>query len=105
MSICKNSGIFYKQILIQNTGRLKVFFRRPCCATWFLRSVSVFLILSARSRLSEHFPAAMGVPGCQPAIADIFCLAVTGWSWHERLDRAAVLPSCMAYPPNKLTFT
>jgi hypothetical protein len=25
MSICKNSGIFYKQILIQNTGRLNVF--------------------------------------------------------------------------------
>ncbi len=23
MDICKNSGIFYKQILIQNTGRLK----------------------------------------------------------------------------------
>ena len=28
MDICKNSGIFYKQILIQNTGRLKTF-RRP----------------------------------------------------------------------------
>ena len=28
MNICKNSGIFYKQILIQNTGRLKTF-RRP----------------------------------------------------------------------------
>ena len=30
IGICKNSGIFDEQILIQNTGRLNVFFRRPC---------------------------------------------------------------------------